>query len=136
MTTHTSTTVDALLAGITGGAVPAHLFADDAVLDAVVPNWRFSVSGPAAIADVYGRWFDRPVRVTELRRFPITGGEVLEYTLHGIQDERPIASRHAHVLHVADDGRIVSDHVWCGGLWPAHLLARMEAAQHHRPPSR
>jgi len=32
-----------------------------------------------------------------------------------------------HVLTVRDD-RIVSDMVFCGGRWPASLLAEMEAA--------
>jgi hypothetical protein len=29
-----------------------------------------------------------------------------------------------------EDGRIVADKVWCGGRWPAALLAEMEAAAH------
>ena len=123
-----STTVDLLLAGIASGAVPARLFTDDAVLDAVVPNWRFAVSGSNAIANVYGGWFYQPVRFAELLRHPIDGGEVVEYTLRWVEDGMAHASRHVHVLHLAFDGRISSDHVWCGGRWPAPLLARMEAA--------
>lgn len=138
--TTTSTTVDHLLAGIARGAVPAGLFADDAVLDAVVPNWRFTATGATAVAAVYRGWFHRPVRVAELRRHPTAGGEVVEYTLHWVQPAPPAsvprgedavahASRHVHVLHLASDGRIATDHFWCGGIWPAPLLARMEAAR-------
>ena len=39
----------------------------------------------------------------------------------------PHAGHHLHVLTVRDD-RIVSDMVFCGGRWPAALLAEMEAA--------
>lgn len=129
MTTTTSDTVDHLLAGIADGDVPAGLFADDAVLDAVVPNWRFAATGATAVAAVYRGWFRRPVRVAELRRHPIVGGEVVEYTLNWVEDTVAHASRHVHVLHLASDGRIASDHFWCGGIWPAPLLARMAATR-------
>jgi hypothetical protein len=33
----------------------------------------------------------------------------------------------AHLLEVAD-GRITKDQAWCGGRWPAGLLAEMAAA--------
>jgi hypothetical protein len=131
-TTSTLTTIDLLLDGIAGGTVPAGLVADDAVLDAVVPNWRFAVTGSTAVAAVYRGWFHLPVRVAELRRHPIAGGEVVEYTLHGVDGGMAHASRHVHVLHLAPDGRIASDHFWCGGIWPGPLLARMEAAHRAR----
>lgn len=37
------------------------------------------------------------------------------------------AAHHMHVLTVRDD-LIVADTVFCGGRWPASLLAEMEAA--------
>ena len=43
------------------------------------------------------------------------------------EDGVPHAAHHLHVLTVRDD-RIVSDMVFCGGRWPASLLADMEAA--------
>ncbi len=45
----------------------------------------------------------------------------------------PHASHHCHVLTIdpfLDGGRIVADQVWCGGRWPAALLAEMEATGH------
>lgn len=131
-TTSTATAVDGLLAGIVAGSVPADLYTDDAVLDAVVPNWRFAVTGRDAIAALYGGWFHLSVRFAELRRLAVEGGEVVEYTLHWVEDGVAHASRHVHVLDLAPDGRIASDHVWCGGIWPAALLARMEWARHAR----
>jgi len=128
MATTTATAVDGFLAGITAGAVRPDLYTDDAVLDAVVPNWRFDVAGPVAIAAEYGRWFAYPGRFEQLRRHATATGEVVEYTLSWVEDGVPHAARHVHVLDLAPDGRISSDHVWCGGRWPAELLAQMEGS--------
>lgn len=124
--------VDGFLADIATGGVRADHYTEDAVLDVVVPNWRFDVAGPAAIAAEYGRWFAHPARFEELRRHPTATGEVVEYTLCWVENDVPHAARHVHVLDLAADGRIASDHVWCGGRWPADLLAQMEQARHAR----
>ena len=105
----------------------------DATLDATVPNWRLRADGADAIRAEYARWFADPARFDELRRYPIEGGpencsaEVVEYTLSWTENGVPHAGHHLHVLTVRDD-RIVSDMVFCGGRWPAALLAEMEAA--------
>lgn len=123
-----TSTVERFLAAVAAGVVPADLYADDVVLDAVVPQWRFACTGPAAVAAEYARWFAHPARIEELRRLPTPTGEVVEYTLCWSEHGVPHAGRHVHVLDLDPDGRIVADHVWCGGRWPAALLARMEAA--------
>ncbi|MGQ0573962.1 MAG: hypothetical protein ACT4RN_07125 [Pseudonocardia sp.] len=130
--TSTSTVVDGFLVAVAAGAVGPELYTDDAVLDAVVPNWRFELTGPAAITAEYGRWFAHPGRVEELRRRATATGEVVEYTLSWTENGVPHAARHVHVLDLAPDGRIATDHVWCGGRWPADLLAQMEQARHAR----
>jgi hypothetical protein len=101
----------------------------DATLDATVPNWRLHAVGADAIRAEYARWFADPARFDELRRYPVEGGsaEVIEYTLSWTENGVPHAGHHLHVLTVRDD-RIVSDVVFCGGRWPAALLAEMEAA--------
>jgi len=53
---------------------------------------------------------------------------VVEYTLSWTENGVPHAGHHLHVLTVRDD-RIVADMVFCGGRWPAALLAEMEAAR-------
>ena len=70
----------------------------------------------------------------ELRRYTVQDGtaggaptEVVEYTLSWTENGVPHAGHHLHLLTVRDD-RIVSDMVFCGGRWPAALLAEMEAA--------
>ena len=52
---------------------------------------------------------------------------MVEYTVVWVEDSVPHAGRHVHVLTV-DDDRITADHVWCGGRWPASLLAEMGAS--------
>jgi hypothetical protein len=100
----------------------------DATLDATVPNWRLHASGPDAIRAEYARWFADPGKFGELRRCPLDGGgEVVEYTLSWTENGVPHAAHHMHRLTVRDD-QIVADTVFCGGRWPASLLAEMEAA--------
>ncbi|MFY9887504.1 MAG: hypothetical protein WAK71_04270 [Streptosporangiaceae bacterium] len=104
----------------------------DATLDATVPNWRMQVSGADAIRAEYARWFADPARFEEIRRLPVSSApgvatEVVEYTLSWSENGVPHAGHHLHVLTVRDD-QIVADTVFCGGRWPAALLAEMEAA--------
>jgi hypothetical protein len=101
----------------------------DATLDATVPNWRLHAAGADAIRAEYARWFADPGHFDELCRYTVEGGEseVVEYTLSWTENGVPHAGHHLHVLTVRDD-RIVSDMVFCGGRWPAGLLAEMEAA--------
>ena len=82
-----------------------------------------------AIRAEYARWFAEPACFDELRRYPVEGGqaEVVEYMLSWTENGVPHAAHHLHVLTVRDD-RIVADMVFCGGRWPAALLAEMEAA--------
>lgn len=127
--TSASTGVDLLLEGIRAGAVSPDAYAADARWDGVVPGWRFSLNGAAAVAAEYGRWFAHAAELHELRRSTTAAGEVVEYTVTWVEDGVPHAGRHVHVLAV-DPGssRITEEHVWCGGRWPATLLAEMEQA--------
>ncbi|MGH9265720.1 MAG: nuclear transport factor 2 family protein [Acidimicrobiales bacterium] len=131
MTTGTLTTVDAFLETVAAGqgAALERLYAADALLDAVVPDWRFQVRGAAAIGKQYATWFTHPATLEELRRLPTADGEVVAYTL-AWEETVPHAARHVHLLTLDPaTGRIVQDQVWCGGRWPAGLLAEMAAAQ-------
>jgi hypothetical protein len=128
--TTTTTGVDLLLDGIQAGSVSAEAYAPEATFDGVVPGWRFALHGAPAIAAEYGNWYKHPGELHELRRLPTADGEVIEYTVTWLEEGVPHAARHIHVLTVDPaSGRIVEDHVWCGGRWSAALLAEMEAAQ-------
>jgi hypothetical protein len=121
----TQNAVDQFLEGVTSGNMTAcQAFSPDAELDATVPNWRFGVQGAEAIRSELARWYADPGRFEELRRTPIAEGEAVEFTLCWEEQGIPHACHQIHVLGVAG-GQVVSDRAWCGGRWPASLLAEM-----------
>jgi len=122
--------IEKFLTAIQTATIPdCDAWSADATLDATVPNWRLHASGRDAIRAEYARWFADPGRFGELRRCPVSGGpsEVIEYTLSWTENGVPHAAHHMHLLTVQDD-LIVADTAFCGGRWPASLLAEMEAA--------
>jgi hypothetical protein len=136
--------VEQFLHAIESAAIPAcDVWSADATLDATVPNWRLHAAGPDAIRAEYARWFADPGHFDELRHYPVGGADgaagdgdgvdgggasdVVEYTLSWSENGVPHAAHHLHLLTVRD-GRIVADTAFCGGRWPASLLAEMEAA--------
>jgi hypothetical protein len=126
----TSLVVDEFLKAIeSAGISGCDVWAADAVLDATVPNWRLRACGPDAIRAEYSRWFADPAKFEDLRRQQLGdgSGELVEYTLSWVENGVPHAGHHMHRLIVRDD-RIVADTVFCGGRWPASLLAEMESA--------
>ena len=55
------TYIDKFLDAVAAGdGIPDDVYADDAVLDATVPGWRFSARGGPAIAATYASWFADP----------------------------------------------------------------------------
>lgn len=121
--------IDTLLAGIEAGAVPEGVFSDDAVLDATVPNWRFTARGSTAVHAELSKWFADPGSFEDLRRAPLPDGELVEFTLTWSEGGVTHMCHQAHILNIRD-GQIASDTAWCGGRWPAQLIAEMaEAAQ-------
>src|ERR1700722_10492336 len=131
-TTMASTQViDTFLDAIEHATIPeCDAWSADATLDATVPNWRMQLTGADAIRGEYARWFADAAKFEELRRHSVADGmtEIVEYTLSWSENGVPHAGHHLHVLTVRDD-RIVADTVFCGGRWPASLLAEMEAAR-------
>jgi hypothetical protein len=118
--------IDALLAGIEAGAVPAEVFSHDAILDATVPNWRYTtLSGPAVQAEL-SRWYADPGTFETLHRTRLDDGELVEFTLTWEENGTTHMCHQAHILHLRD-GQIASDTAFCGGRWPAPLIAEMAA---------
>ena len=126
-TTTNTTVIDGLVAGIEAGSIPAGVFCDDAVLDATVPNWRFSIKGGPAVQAELGGWFADPGRFEQLRRSPLPDGELVEFTLTWEEHGLPPACHQAHILRLRE-GRVATDTAFCGGRWPAALLAEMDEA--------
>jgi hypothetical protein len=126
--TDTLLAIDRYLAAIEAGDMDAcDAFASEVVLDATVPNWRFSVTGDAAVRSELGRWYADSGTFEELRRTRLPDGELVEFTLRWEEGGVPHAAHQAHVIDVAD-GQVTRDRVWCGGRWPAALLAEMANA--------
>jgi hypothetical protein len=119
--------IASFLEGIVGADIPASVFHDQAVLDATVPNWRFQVHGAAAVRSELARWYADPGRFDEVRRTSIPDGELVELTLGWYEDGVEHMCHQAHVIQLRDD-RVVRDTVWCGGRWPAPLIAEIGAA--------
>ena len=120
--------VGRFLASIEAGGMPGtDVLGDEVVLDATVPNWRFTVRGADAVGAELARWYADPGTFEDLTRTPVPGGELVTFTLRWVENGVPHAVHQAHVVAV-DDGRVVRDQAWCGGRWPAELQAEMAAA--------
>jgi hypothetical protein len=121
--------VDDFLAALEAGSRPPEsCYADQAVFDATVPGWRFSVHGPAGIADWYHDHHFLPGRFEHIRREPTTTGELVEYSLVWEGRGGTHAVHHCHLLDV-QDGRITTDMMFCGGQWGPEALAEMAASR-------
>jgi hypothetical protein len=117
-----------LTAAIESATIPtADVFAAHAVLDATVPNWRFTVVGAGGIADTFAGWYADPGHFETLSRVPIDGGELVRFVLTWEEHGEPHMCHQAHVIEVEDD-RIVRDTVYCGGRWNSALMAEMAEA--------
>jgi hypothetical protein len=103
-------------------ALSAHV-----MLDATVPNWRYTVRGNAAVRSELSRWYADAGSFEELKRTPLPTGELIEFTLRWEEGGVPLAVHQVHIVEVTD-GRISCDQAWCGGRWPATLLAEMAEA--------
>jgi hypothetical protein len=122
------TAVDRLLAAVgQGTGVGDDVFADDAAFDATVPHWRFALRGADPIRRQLTHWFRDPAEFEELVRTPTPDGEVVTFQIAWYEDGVLHAAHQSHLLEVRDD-RIVSDTMFCGGRWPAPLLAEMAGA--------
>jgi ketosteroid isomerase-like protein len=125
----TTDTIERFSAAIEGATMArADCFSGDAVLDATVPNWRFRVRGGDAVRAQLASWFETPGRFEELRTTATADGALVEFLLTWEEHGVPYAAHQVHVLRLRD-GRIAEDMAFCGGRWPAGLLAEMEAAQ-------
>lgn len=123
------TAIDVFLTAVAAGAPTGAAFSPDAEVDATVPQWRMRRQGREAIEAEFARWYADPGAFEDLRRTPIPGGEVVEWVLAWEEDGTPFACHQVHIIELDDNGLIQADRVWCGGRWPASLLAQMAEAE-------
>ena len=125
----TADPVGAFLAELSEGTgMTTAAWAEDATLDATVPHWRFECDGAEAVAAELSAWYSAPTTIESVVRRPVPGGEAVELDLSWVEDGVPHAAHQIHLFTV-DGARISRDTVFCGGRWPAALLAEMEAAR-------
>jgi hypothetical protein len=98
------------------------------VLDATVPNWRFTLRGAEAVKAELAGWYADPGRFEEIRRTELPGGALVEFVLSWEEEGEPHITHQAHVIEVSGD-MIVRDTAWCGGRWGAALMAEMAEAE-------
>ena len=120
--------IDEFLAAVTAATIPAaRAWAPDATLDATTPGWRSKIATAPAIQRLFSGWYADEGRFEELERTPLPDGELIQFLLTWTEHGVPHAARQAHVVTVRD-GLITRHVVYCGGRWPAGLLARMAEA--------
>jgi hypothetical protein len=111
----------------TASIAAAAAFAPEVVLDATVPNWRFTVRGSERVEAELGGWFSDPGRFEELSVTPVPAGALVQFVLTWEEAGEPHMCHQAHLLEVAGD-LITRDTAWCGGRWGAALQAEMAEA--------
>jgi hypothetical protein len=111
-----------------GGNLDPRILSDDVVLDATVPNWRFELHGPDRVIGQLAAWFADTGEYEWVRRQTTPTGELVEFSFCWEENGVPHAAHQLHLLDI-EHGRIWRDTMFCGGRWPAPLLAEMEAAR-------
>jgi hypothetical protein len=121
------TVVDDFLDAVLSASIDdCEVWVEDATIDVTVPDWRFRRRGADAIREIYRRWFSEPGTFVELRRAPVTGGEVVRYLISSTDRGRPYLAHHVHWLELRE-GKVTADVVFCGGRWFAERQAEMAA---------
>jgi len=117
--------IDRFTDAVRTATIPASgSFAPDVILDATVPNWRFTARGVEAVTAELAQWYADPGRFEEIKRTDVPGGALVEFVLSWEEMGEPHLSHQAHVIEVSG-GMIVRDTAWCGGRWGAALMAEM-----------
>lgn len=109
-------------------ATLTRLYHPDALLDAHVPNWRFQVIGRSEVARFTGNGLPGPGHFERFEPEATADGDLLvqlEWRQH-TEDGTGARSRQLHVLRL-DAGRIVSQTLFCAGVWSPALQQRMAA---------
>jgi hypothetical protein len=101
------------------------LCADDVLLDANVPHWRFQTAGRDALVDgLRTSEFGPDYRITEHRGRLTADGAVIELECHLTVDGEDRLAREAHLLRCDHAGQVAEVTVFCTGIWSAETIER------------
>jgi hypothetical protein len=104
-------------------------YADDALLDATVPHWRFQVRGRDALLDLLdAEELRKPERrLAQLRTTPTDAGLLVEVEQRSTEGGEDRWFREVH--HLRCDGGLVVEHgVWCSGVADAEAVRQLADA--------
>jgi hypothetical protein len=97
--------------------------ADDVLLDAVVPTWRFQLQGHDGLREALAEEFVPGRRVTESHVTPTRDGVLVEIEAWAPMHGEDRMWREIVHFRVADD--VVTEIVlYCSGIWDAATIAR------------
>jgi predicted metal-dependent enzyme (double-stranded beta helix superfamily)/ketosteroid isomerase-like protein len=101
---------------------------DDVLADVNVPSWRFQVSGPATVEELFDRdELGLPdLRLRSFRAVPTADGCVVEVEVRVRRGNDTVQWRDIHVLHVLD-GKVAEHVNYCTGHWDAATIAAQDA---------
>jgi hypothetical protein len=113
---------DAFLAGDIDGLLEC--YAPDALVDAIVPQWRFQLQGHEAIREALAAGELIPGRrVTHSHRTLTDDGVLLEVEAWAPIDGEEQMWRGLHHIRIVDG--LVTEHIgYCSGFWDAATIAR------------
>ena len=101
------------------------LYAQDALIDANVPTWRFQRKGHEEILRQLVEWSEEPMDILSVTEWETPWGSVVETEdrtkLHGEWGY----SRMLHLLF-AEDGKVTRHVVYCTGPWDDDTIARQK----------
>lgn len=106
----------------------ADLYTEDALFDAHVPDWRFQVQGPDAIARQIQQWFQLPGSFHDVVAHQTVSGDLIVRFEWREEEgtDRAIVSREMQQWRLAG-GRIAEQVVFCAGRWDVPLVQKMAA---------
>lgn len=116
-----------LQATLDSGLVPT-VYADDALLDSNVPEWRFQRKGTGEIADQYRSWASElsDLSLAAFNAQEVPWGFVVELEQRFRSDGDDCLSRQLHVLTVRD-GKLAEHTFYCTGVWGSDAIKRQAA---------